>query len=538
MQHTGEPVHPSRATQQWTLVATILASGIVFLDSTVVNLALPSIDRQLDAGLSGLQWIVDGYLVTLAALLILGGSLGDRYGRRRVMLIGLVVFGLASLACGLAPSLAWLVAARLLQGVGGALMVPGSLAILRATFPQGEARGKAIGQWSGWSGITTVVGPLLGGWLVDALSWRYIFFINVPIVALALFLLARRVPESRDTTRAAPDWLGAATITVALGGLAYGLIEGPVAGWGSPLVAGGLAAGIVALGLFLLVEARVREPMLPLALFRSRNFAAANLTTVGVYFSLYGSTFFLVIYVQNVMGYPALIAGLILAPLTLLLLLLSPLVGRLAGRRGSGVFMAAGGMLCALGLLALTRLEPGSSFWTGLLPPLLIFGLGLSCTVAPLTNTVVSSVPGGHAGLAAAFNNAVSRVAALLAIALLGIVVSLTFRSELEERVAGLSLPAGAQAALQAAAESPTGAADVASLPAEARVAVDQAYTAAFRRAMLVAALAAALGGAAALIMVRQLAGERDQDRDVTASALKRIPSDQSRSGEIPLQKG
>jgi EmrB/QacA subfamily drug resistance transporter len=537
MQQTTEPAHLSRATQQWTLVATILASGIVFLDSTVVNVALPSIDRQLTAGLSGMQWVVDGYLVTLAALLILGGSLGDRHGRRRVMLAGLVIFGLASLACGLAPSLSWLVAARLLQGVGGALMVPGSLAILRATFPQGEARGKAIGQWSGWSGIATVVGPFLGGWLVDAFSWRYIFIINVPIVLLAVYLLARRVPESRDTRRAAPDWLGAATITLALACLAYGLIEGPVVGWGSPLVVGGLAGGVTALALFLRVESRVREPMVPLSLFRSRNFTAANLTTLGVYFALYGSTFFLVIYVQNVMGYSALIAGLILAPLSLLLLLFSPLLGRLAGRRGPRLFMVAGGLLCAAGLLALAQLEPGSSFWTGLLPPLLIFGLGLATTVAPLTNTVVSSVPDAHVGVAAAVNNAVSRVAALLAIALLGIVVSAGFRSALEERTTTLALPAGTLAALQAAAQDPTGAVNVAGLPPEAQGAVDDAYTAAFRRAMLVAALAAALGGAAAAFAVRDPAPEPDQRRDATAPVPREIASDKGRT-QAPLQKG
>jgi len=522
MQHTSEAVQHSAATRQWTLVATILASGVVFLDSTVVNLALPSIDRQLDAGLSGLQWIVDGYLVTLAALLILGGSLGDRHGRRRVMLIGLVGFGLASLACGLAPSLPWLVGARLVQGVAGALMVPGSLAILRATFPEGEARGKAIGQWSGWSGITTVVGPLLGGWLVDALSWRWIFFINVPIIALTVLILARRVPESRDTTPAAPDWLGAATITLALGGIAYGLIEGPVAGWDSPLVVGGLVAGVVALALFLLVEARVRQPMVPLSLFRSRNFSAANLTTLGVYFGLYGATFFLVIYLQNIMGYSALIAGLALAPISVMLLLFSPFLGRFAGRYGPRFFMAAGGLLCALGLLAFTQLEPGSSYWTGLLPPLLIFGLGLCSTVAPLTNTVVSSVPDRHSGLAAAFNNAVSRVAALLAIALLGVVVSVAFSSALEQRTAGLPLSAEERASL---AQDPTGAADVAGLPAAVERAVDDSYTAAFRRAMLVAALAAALGGGVAVVAVRDPAPEEAPRRDAAFRPGGRVPS-------------
>jgi len=364
----------------------------------------------------------------------------------------------------------------------------------------------------------------LGGWLVDALSWRWIFFINVPIIALTVFLLARRVPESRDTTRAAPDWLGAATITVALAGLAYGLIEGPVAGWGSPLVVAGLAGGIAALGLFLFVEARVKEPMVPLTLFRSRNFSAANLTTLGVYFGLYGATFFLVIYIQNVMGYSALIAGLALAPISLLLLVFSPWLGRFAGRYGPRFFMSAGGLTCALGLLALTQLQPDSSYWTGLLPPLVIFGLGLCSIVAPLTNTVVSSVPDRHAGLAAAFNNAVSRVAALLAIALLGVVVSLAFRSALEQGTAGLSLSAEGQAALQEAAEDPTGAVDIVGLPAEAQTAVDNAYTAAFRRAMLVAALAAALGGGIAVVAVRDPAEEQERRRAAKIRSRRQVP--------------
>lgn len=520
--NTSELDRHSSSTRQWTLVATILASGAVFLDSTVVNLALPSIDRQLDAGLSGLQWIVDGYLVTLAALLILGGSLGDRHGRRRLMLIGLVGFGLASLACGLAPSLPWLVGARLVQGAAGALMVPGSLAILRATFPEGDARGKAIGQWSGWSGITTVVGPLLGGWLVDTLSWRWIFLINVPIIALTVWILARRVPESRDPAPAAPDWLGAATITLALAGLAYGLIEGPVAGWDSPLVVVGLAVGVVALALFVLIEARVRQPMVPLSLFRSRNFTAANLTTLGVYFGLYGSTFFLVLYLQHVMGYPALIAGLALAPMSIMLLLLSPFLGRFAGRYGPRFFMAAGGLLCALGLLALTQLEPGSTYWTGLLPPLIVFGLGLCSTVAPLTNTVVSSVPDRHSGLAAAFNNAVSRVAALLAIALLGVVVSVAFGSALEQRTAGLPLSAEERASL---ARDPAEAVGVAGLSPAVQTAVDDAYTAAFRRAMLVAALAAALGGGVAVVAVRDPAREQAPRLDAAVRPRGQVPS-------------
>ena len=498
----------------------ILATGIIFLDSTVVNVALPTIDRELDAGLSGLQWIVDGYVLTLASLLILGGSLGDRYGRRRVMIIGLVGFGLSSAACGLAPSISWLIGARMLQGLTGALLVPGSLAILRATFPEGEARGQAIGQWSGWSGITTVLGPLLGGWLVEALSWRWIFLINLPIVAVAVIFLLSRVPESRSAE--APqrlDWIGAALITIGLGGLAYGLIEGPVIGWAAPAVIVALGGGLVALLLFVLQERRAREPMVPLELFKSRNFSGANLTTLSVYFALYGTTFFLVIYLQNVLGYSALLAGLVLAPISLLMLLLSPVFGRLAGRHGPRLFMSAGPFACGLGLLLFTRAGPESGFWTGLLPAIFVFGLGLATTVAPLTDTVVSAAPEEHSGVAAAFNNSVSRVAALLAVASLGVVVTVTFRGALQQRTADLSLGPDVQATLQEAAQDPTGAVDRAQLPQEARDAVDAAYTEAFQQAMLTSSAAAFLGAVIAWLSIRRVpAAERHGAPDESAT--------------------
>jgi EmrB/QacA subfamily drug resistance transporter len=508
----GGPTGLSSKSGRWTLISTILATGVVFLDSTVVNVALPAIDRQLDAGLSGLQWIVDGYILTLAALLILGGSLGDRYGRRRMMLTGLIGFGAASVACGLAPSVGWLIAARMLQGIAGALLVPGSLALLRATFAEGEARGEAIGHWSGWSGITTVIGPLLGGWLVDTFSWRWVFFINVPVVALAVGLLASQVPESRATEQHRLDWLGACLVTAGLGGLAYGLIEGPVLGWDSALVIAGLAGGALALIIFVVVEKWVRDPMVPLDLFQSRNFSAANLTTLGVYFALYGTMFFLVLYVQNVMGYAALQAGLVLAPISLLMLILSPVFGRLSGRLGPRLFMTVGPLAMGLGLLLFTRLQPDSSYWTGLLPAIALFGLGLASTVAPLTDTVVSAVPGEHSGVAAAFNNAVSRGAALLAVALLGVVVATTFQGAVAQQAGGLALSPAQEQALDEAAADPTGATDLAQLPPEAGRVVDQAYTEALHRAMLVSAATAVLGGIVAGLMIQnpQSGSERD----------------------------
>jgi EmrB/QacA subfamily drug resistance transporter len=492
------------SSQRWTLIATILASTIVFLDGSIVNVALPAIGKGLDTGLSGLQWVVDGYVLTLATLLILGGSLGDRYGRRRMMLAGLVGFGTASMACGLALSTWWLIGTRMLQGAAGALLVPGSLAVIRAAFPPGQERGQAIGRWSGWSGIAAVVGPLLGGWLVDTLSWRWVFFVNVPIIIVTLWLMVRHVPESRDEEAAQRlDWAGVALLILGLGGIAYGLIEGKLLGWSSASVIAGLAVGLVGLAGFLLVEARERNPMLPLSLLESRNFSGANLTTLGVYFALSGTTFFLVIYIQNVMGYPALDAGLMLAPISLIMLVLSPRIGALAGRCGPRLFMSLGPLLIGLGVGLLSRLGPASNIWTQLLPAVSVLGIGLAGTVAPLTDTAVSSVGGSHSGVAAALNNSVSRVASLLAIAGLGVVVSIAFNAELSRRTEGLSLSPSATAALNRAAQNPTGASPVTHIPPQAENALKAAYTQGFHWAMLANALMAGAAGLIAALVIR-----------------------------------
>lgn len=488
----------------WVLVATILASGIVFLDSSVVNVALPTIDRQLNTGLSGLQWIVDGYVLTLAAFLILGGSLGDRYGRRKMMMFGLAGFAAASIASGLAPTLTFLIAARLLQGCAGALLVPGSLALLRSNYSDPERRGQAIGQWSGWSGITTVIGPLLGGWLVDSFSWRWIFFINVPIVLVALWMLYRHVDESRDEQAAQRlDWAGGFLAIAGLGGLAYGLIEGPVLGWSTAPVLTALGGGILILAIFPFVEARQEAPMVPLDLFRTRNFTGANLVTLGVYFALSGTTFFLVIYLQNVGGYSALNAGLALAPISLIMLLLSPQIGKLAGKVGARWFMTGGPLVLAGGLLLLTRLDPQANYTSEVLPAVLVFGFGLASTVAPLTNTVISAVPDRRSGVAAAINNVASRVAGLLAVAGLGVVVSLTFNASLAQRTSSMNLSQASQQALTKIAQNPTGSTASAALPPQAQEAVNQAYTVAFRRALEVCAALAFIGGGIAALTIR-----------------------------------
>lgn len=405
------------------LLATVLGSGIAFLDGTVVNVALPTIDEDLGAGLSGLQWILDGYLVTLAALLLLGGSLGDLFGRRRIFVLGLFGFTGASVLCGLAPGTGLLVAARALQGMGAALLVPGSLAILASTFHP-EDRARAVGAWSGLAGVATAIGPFLGGWLIDSVSWRLIFFINVPLAAVAVVVTRRWVPESSDAAAARrPDLLGAAAVSLGLGGVAYALIEGPGAVTADVIVAGAL--GVAALVVFLVVEVRVAAPMLPLELFRSRQFSGANAMTLMVYAALAGVTFLLVLQLQVVLGYAALEAGAALLPITVLLLVLSARTGALAQRIGPRVPMTVGPLVVAGGLVLLAGVTGGDGYVAGVMPGVVVLGLGLALTVAPLTAAVLAAVEDRHMGVGSGVNNAVARVAGLLAVAVLPAVVGI-----------------------------------------------------------------------------------------------------------------
>jgi EmrB/QacA subfamily drug resistance transporter len=401
------------AEGRWVLAATVLGSGIVFLDGTVVNVALPAIGRDLGAPLTSLQWTVNAYLVTLSALLLLGGSLGDRLGRRAVFVAGLVGFTAASLLCGLAPNAPALIAARAIQGVGGALLVPGSLAIISSTFDPAD-RSTAIGAWSGLAGVATSIGPFLGGWLIDAVSWRLIFLLNVPLAAVAIAIALRHVPESRAQHVARPDGRGALLATVGLAGLSYAAIQHR--GLGS-LVAG--LGGALAVAAFLFVEARTDGPMLPLDLFRYRQFSGANGTTFAVYAGLGGAFFLLAIRLQTSLGYSALEAGAAFVPFTLLMLVLSPTAGRLGQRIGPRVPMTIGPILSALGLLLFSRVGPGDTYLTGVLPGVVGFGLGMGLTVAPLTAAVLAAVDDERNGVASGVNNAVSRFAGLLAVAAL-----------------------------------------------------------------------------------------------------------------------
>jgi EmrB/QacA subfamily drug resistance transporter len=410
-----------------TLVVTILGSTVVFLDSTVVNVALPAIAHNLDAGLAGQQWVVEAYMLSLVSLLLVGGSLGDQFGRRRMFVFGLIGFGVTSVLCAIAPTVEFLIAARALQGIAGALLVPGSLAIVAASF-EGAARGKAVGTWTAWTGIATVIGPAGGGALVGATSWRAIFWVNPPLIAATVVLALRSVEESRDPDAFhGIDWLGIGLSAVGFGGPVFALIEQPSRGWGDPLVWIPLIAGIACFALFVAHEARARHPMLDLSLFRIRNFAVANLTTLSTYAGLIGGLFFVGLYLQQVAGYSPLEAGLATTPISLLLFFLSPRWGKLASGTGPRLPMTAGPIVGGVGLLLMLRIDASADYVADVLPALLVFGLGLSATVAPLTATVLDSVEERHVGIASGVNNGISRVAGLLSIAVLGAVISAYF---------------------------------------------------------------------------------------------------------------
>ncbi|HEY3259666.1 MAG TPA: DHA2 family efflux MFS transporter permease subunit [Pseudonocardiaceae bacterium] len=411
---------------RWVLAATVLGSAIAAIDATVVGIALPAIGRDFGTGLATLQWVVTAYTLTLAGLLLIAGALGDRYGRRRVFLIGVVWFALASILCGVAPSAPVLIGARALQGVGAALLTPGSLAILEASFVP-EDRGKAIGAWSGLGGVATAIGPFLGGWLVQAASWRLIFAINLPIAALVVTLAWRHVPESHDPEATGRvDLVGGVLVTLGLVGLTYGLIEGPASGWGSPGVLAALIGGIVLLAAFLAWERRARSPMLPMDMFASTQFTATNLVTFAVYGALGGALFLLPIQLQQVSGYTALQAGISLLPLTVIMLVLSARSGALAARIGPRLQMSVGPVLVGAGLALFSLVGPGGDYLTEVLPAVTVLGLGLATTVAPLTATVLAAVPATHAGMASAVNNDVARAAGLIAVAVLPAAAGIT----------------------------------------------------------------------------------------------------------------
>jgi EmrB/QacA subfamily drug resistance transporter len=485
--------------QLLTLIATILGSTVVFLDSTVVNVALPAISDGLDVGLAGQQWVVEAYTLALVSLLLVGGSLGDQFGRRRIFVIGLVGFGITSVLCAISPTDEFLIGARALQGIAGALLVPGSLAIVASTF-EGEARGKAVGTWTAWTGIATVIGPAGGGALIGISSWRTIFWVNIPLIAATVLLTLHAVEESRDEDAfLGIDWAGIALSAIGLGGPTFALIEQPSRGWADPMVWVPMVAGILCFALFILREATARHPMLPLGLFRIRNFWVTNLTTLSTYAGLIGGLFFVGLYLQQVVGYSPLEAGLATTPISILMFFLSPRFGRITSGTGPRVPMTAGPLLGGIGLLLLIRVGPEGNYLADVLPGLLVFGVGLSATVAPLTATVLDSVDEHRVGIASGVNNGVSRVAGLLAIAVLGAVISASFGSKLDDRLGSAPLSAAAVSAVDAAKEKPLAVPETNGVPAaegdRVTQAAEDASTSSFRLGIGIAGILMILGG-------------------------------------------
>lgn len=477
------------------LVAAIMGSFVAGLDATAVNVALPAIRSDLGGGLAGQQWVSNAYLLALGSLILVGGSLGDVFGERRVFSIGVAGFGVLSLLCAIAPSIDVLIACRAIQGAFGALLTPSALAVIVAAFPR-EERGGAIGSWTAWAGIATVVGPLAGGYLVDAVSWRLIFAVNVPFVVATLALVSLAVPaRPGGAGHAHVDWLGAALTFLGLAGPVLALIRQPTVGWSSPEVWGPGIAGFVLLGVFVAHERRTPAPMLPLGLFRRRNFAFGNVQTFAMYGGL-GITFFLlVLFLQEVAGYRALQAGLATIPSTLVMFTLSKRMGRLADRFGPRLFMGLGPLTAAVGLVLMLRLNAHVDYFTDLFPALLVFSFGLACTVAPLTAAVLSDAEESNAGIASGVNNAIARVASLVAIAAVGAVVSAQFTSSLDRGLRDVTLSPAARSTLAQARQQTLTHVDPARVGSRAALVVQSASVHAFHVGIGISATLVALGG-------------------------------------------
>jgi EmrB/QacA subfamily drug resistance transporter len=486
-------------TEFWILVASVLGSSMAFIDGTVVNVALPVLQRDLNATATEVQWVVEAYLLMLSALLLLGGSLADKIGRRRIFAIGVGIFAGSSIACAMAPNINWLIIGRTVQGVGGALLVPTSLALLGAGIPE-ERRGRAIGQWSAFSAATAGVGPVLGGWLVQAGSWRWVFWINVPIALATLAITWLRVPESRDPDHTGLDLLGAAFATLGLGGVVFGLLEGPRLGFTRPAIDVALIGGPLLLGAFLWVERRSKSPMLPLDIFQSRTFTGANALTLLLYAAISAIFYFLPFNLIQVHHYSPAESGAALLPLIALMSLLSGWSGKLADRYGPRPSLVAGPLIAALGYALLALPGAGGSYWSTFFPPVTVLGLGMAITVAPLTTTVMGSVGPARAGVASGVNNAVARTASLLAIAVFGIIAYQRFGSALARRLASVGLPPEVRGQLAREQRKLAAATIPASLPPRLQHAVSSAIADSFVEAFrLVSLLAAGLAVAASL---------------------------------------
>ena len=494
----------AKASRPWVLAATILGSSMVFIDGTAVNVALPALQTNLDATVTDVQWVVESYALFLAALLLVGGALGDHFGRRLVFSVGVALFALASIWSGLAPSIAQLIWARAVQGVGGALLVPGSLAIISAAFEEKD-RGQAIGTWSGFTAITAAVGPVIGGWLIENVSFRLIFFINVPLAMVVLVLAFLHVPESREVEgNKGLDWQGAILATVGLGTTVYGLIECSFLGLGNRKVLAALVLGAITFALFVLVEARKKNPMLPLALFRSRDFSGANLLTLLLYGGLSSALFFLPLNLIQVQGYTATSAGAALFPFIFLVSVLSRWAGGLVKRHGAKLPLVIGPLLAALGFALFARPGIGGSYWTTFFPPVVVLGLGMAISAAPLTTTVMNAVRTTSAGVASGINNAVSRTAGLIAVAALGIVMLQVFSNRLDQRLVDLRVSPEVRRALDTERVKLAGAVVPADPVVETalRKAIKESFVSGFRQVMLISAALAVLSSLVAWVLI------------------------------------
>src|SRR4051812_17881330 len=501
----GAPAPLPAANKRWVLIATIIGSSMAFIDGTIVNVALPAIQHDLQATASDMQWVVESYALFLASLLLIGGALGDHFGRRKIFMAGVALFVAASAGCAVSGNVRMLLLARVLQGIGGALLVPGSLALISAAFPEQE-RGRAIGMWSGFSGITAALGPVLGGWLVDRYSWQWAFLINIPLALAVLLICWVHGSESRSNAPRALDGWGSLLATIGLGGGVYAFIEAPIANWGSAQVLSALLFGSAGLVGFVAVELRVRSPIVPLSLFRNRNFAGANLLTFWLYAALGGALFYFPLNLIQVQRYSASAAGAALMPFILIMFMLSRWAGRLVDRVGSKLPLVTGPAFAACGFALFAWPGLGGNYWLTFFPAIVVLGVGMSVTVAPLTTTVMNSISQDMAGVASGVNNAVSRTASLLAIAVFGIVMAHVFHSSLHsslqqmgvshEIVAFLAGQEGKLAGAQLPVDLDDGSA------AMLRSAIGQAYVSGFRWVMVVSAGLALVSALAAWLMI------------------------------------
>jgi EmrB/QacA subfamily drug resistance transporter len=512
---------------RWILAATILGSSMIFIDGAVVNVALPVLQVELNATLAQVQWVVQSYALLLASLILVGGSLGDRYGRRLVFGIGTAVFASSSAWCGIAPDIGQLIAARGLQGIGGALMVPGSLALISSAFG-GERRARAIGLWSGFTSVSSGIGPVAGGYLVGHFSWRWAFLINIPLAAVVLIITLTRIPETGDGQ--APhrlDFSGALTATLGLGALVYGLTLQGSLGWESRTVIGFVLAGVALLAFFIAIEARSQAPMMPLTLFRSRTFSGANLLTLFLYAALSGALFFLPFDLIQVQGYTPAQTGAALVPFIIIMFLLSRWASNLVTRYGPRPPLAVGPVIAACGFALLALPGAGGTYWFTFFPAVVVIGLGMVTTVAPLTTTVMGSVPISYTGVASAINNAVSRTGGLLALAFFGLVMSQVFSQALEGRLTRIDLSAGAKQSLLSQRGRLTGMEIPPDISPEARAALrsalNESFIAGFRAVVYCAAGLSVLGALVAFVMIEgrpapSLAMETDQGGGVKSA--------------------